>query len=340
MSILLIILVLVGIILVGGIIYLASLPGTFTIEEQVFIVAPRKKVFAQVLNFRSWTKWSPWVMHEPSVKITYSKNLTNVGGNYSWDGEFIGAGNLAHSKITPDSYIKQQLTFIRPFKSKAVTEWKFKETSKKLNGKASKGTQVSWIMHSSMPFLFRPMVPMIKRGVSSDYKLGLLLLAQTLDPKADKLKFNFVRAKELKPRYGVYESFSGKLQDLLVNSPKAFGKLEKRIKDEKLKLAGSPFQAYWQVNLKNQTTNCDFVWPVATKVDKGGKTYPGGKYFRIEYQGSYQYLEQVWNAAMGHVRMKKQKLNSKIPSLEIYETDPRTVKSPNDLKTVILIPVK
>lgn len=339
MSIIAIILIGVGLILVMALLYLASLPGKFTVEESVFIAAPKKKVFAEVINFRSWREWSPWVLHEPTTKITYSRKLKEVGGNYSWDGKYIGAGTLTHAEIKGEDYIKQNLTFSRPMKSTAVTEWKLKETTKKVGKKEQKGTEVKWILHSSMPFFLRFLTPFIKKGIALDYRLGLLLLAQNLDAKADKLRFKFKGVKECGPVTGWYESFTGHLSDLPMACANAFQKFEKQAKADKVKTTGAAFIAYHKMNPKTQKTTCDFVWPVPEKAGDT-KTYSKGKYLWVEYKGSYQYMDIAWNTAMSHLRMMKHKWSMKLPACEVYETDPRKVKSPNDYKTILMLPTK
>lgn len=334
-----IILLVAGLILLAGLIFLSRMPGKFTVEESIFIVAPKDKVFKHIVDFHSWKDWSPWVLHEPDVKITYSKNITKVGGNYSWDGKRIGAGSLTHSKIVGEECIKQDLLFTRPFKSKALTEWQLEDTTQEVNKKTQKGTKVKWILHSSMPFFFRLMIPMIKKSISLDYKLGLLLLASRLDPKADKLKFTFKGIKVCGPVTGWYESFSGHLSDLPMACANAFQKFDKDAKKQKLKGTGAAFIAYHKMNPKTQMTTCDFVWPVPATATNT-KTYAQGNYFWVEYNGSYKYMDVAWNTAMSNFRMNKLKFRKDLPACEVYETDPHTVKSVNDYKTIIMLPTK
>ena len=340
MSLLTIILLLVGLIILGGVIYLSRFPGSFTIEEKLFIEAGREKIFKEILNFRNWRNWSPWVMHEPDAKITYSKNLTEVGGSYYWEGKYIGSGRMTHSEIFPNEHAKQDLEFIKPFKSKAVAEWKLAAKEIKKNGKKVKGTEVSWILHSSMPFLFRFMSPLVISGVSQDYKLGLTMLANLVNPKADKIKFNFAGVRQQEERTGIYDSFRGKLSELPRAIAGSMQKLEERVKKEKLKLSGFPLVAYISMDMKKQSTHCDTIFTLKDDSIEGVKTYPGGKYFQLDYYGSYQYMSLAWYTAMNHIRMKRLKMDKSRPSMEVYETDPRKVKSPDKYKTVILVPVK
>ena len=59
----------------------------------------------------------------------------------------------------------------------------------------------------------------------------------------------------------------------------------------------------------------------------------------MRLQGDYRFLGAAWNAAMGHARMQKYKLDKRRPALEVYTNQPGAVTSSNDLLTELLVPI-
>lgn len=340
MYILFLILIVIAIIAVIGIIYLSFLPGSYNIKVTRFVNAPVNKVFETIVDFKAWPKWDPWTLHEPNVKLEYSKDYKKENGYYTWDGKLIGAGKLTHKSIVQNKYIKQQLNFTRPWRSNPTTEWEFQSKTK--GGK--KGTEVSWLMEGKIPFFMRFILPFIKMGITTDYELGLIRINQLLDKKADKFALSFPGVKKLDKCHGLYSSFAGSFNDLPKEAPKAFKLLMNTMKENSIKPAANPFTTYSKPNMKKNTTECDFVFPVESGTKASGfgsiKSYPGGKYFLVSYKGTYDYLKHAWNSSIGHVRMNRYKMDKSRPSLEVYINNPAEVKSLNDAKTDIYIPIK
>ena len=136
-----------GLIIVIAVIYLSTFDGEYHIDRNLQMKVPAEKIYQTLIDFKTWPKWSPWLLHEPDTSLEYSENYKEAGGYYSWDGKIVGAGKLSHITLQPNSFLKQQIEFIRPFKSICKVEWVLNETPD--------GTEVHWIMQGKMPFLFR-----------------------------------------------------------------------------------------------------------------------------------------------------------------------------------------
>ena len=134
----------IAVIVLAGLLYLASLDGSFSVRRSLEIDAPIESVFDAVVDFKSWPEWSPWLLHEPDTRLEYSDDYRLEGGYYSWDGKVVGAGRLTHIAIKPGSRISQQIDFIRPFKASNQVIWEFEARDAK--------TLVSWEMQGRMPF--------------------------------------------------------------------------------------------------------------------------------------------------------------------------------------------
>ncbi|HYN79439.1 MAG TPA: SRPBCC family protein, partial [Lamprocystis sp. (in: g-proteobacteria)] len=119
----------------------------------------RQTVFDRVRDFPSWGDWSPWLLHEPDAKRHFSAAADQPDGYYTWDGRAIGAGRLTQVRFEEPKRIEQRLEIQRPFKSGSDVWWEFTE--------ADGGTEVAWCLRGRMPFLLRPMIPMVREMIGS-----------------------------------------------------------------------------------------------------------------------------------------------------------------------------
>lgn len=198
------ILILLLVIIAGVVIYLATLDGSYSIRRTQKINADINAVFDKIRDFKSWSDWSPWLIHEPDTKLEFSENYNEEGGFYTWDGQRVGAGKLTHVKFERPHHIEQKLEFTRPFKSVCDVGFEFSDKGGQI--------EVAWIMQGKMPFLFRFMTENTRDMISKDYDLGLAMLNGLLDPKAEYPALQFEGETTLEPVYSLCEGFSGGLQ--------------------------------------------------------------------------------------------------------------------------------
>jgi len=327
------VLILFGMMVAAVIVYLALLPGHFEARVSMLMNVPANKVYNQVVNLKSWIDWSPWLIHEPKIKLSYSGKVDQEGSSYSWDGQYLGAGTLTHTKLIKDKAIEQKIDFIRPFRSSSKTGWEFVQKGK--------NTEVHWYMKGRTPFFFRFMVKRIEKMVPMDYELGLALLNQKVDAKAPKFQLDFPGRTSLKDFYGCYDSYKGPLANLPKAVSKSFSNLMSQVKEGKIKPTAKPLIVYHKMNPNAGTTICDSVVPVDEKAEvQPIRHYNGGVYFRVQLKGDYKYLPNAWHAAVSHTRMKKLKANWSRPCLEIYSTNPFDAKHSDQYVTDIYIPLR
>lgn len=103
------------------------------------IDAPLSKVFSTLNDMSSWSKWSPWLITDPEATVEVAAD----NKSYSWEGNRVGSGHMSITKEDTNQSIDYDLTFLKPWKSKA----KVKFTTKEKDG----GTEVAWQMDSSLP---------------------------------------------------------------------------------------------------------------------------------------------------------------------------------------------
>ena len=317
------------------------LKGDYRISQSILIAKPPAEVFAKVADLRSWPAWSPWLLHEPDSPLEYSDSppVNAVGGSYSWNGQRIGAGKMTQTLLDDPKHIAQRLEFIKPFRSVCQVFWDF--------AASDGGTEVSWSMEGSMPFLFRFMTARTVRMISEDYRFGLLMLQRELDPEADSLKLSFEGNTDLPASTCVAKAYSGDLQGLIAAMPETFRKLQaaasKGGQGNKGESAGQPRIVYGPMNKDRSKVQADLAVP--TKGEGAGGDfhvveYPGGRYSHTLLRGDYRFLELAWNQAFMHLRMAGEKFDSKRKPFEVYDNDPGDQASPRDYQTSLYIPVK
>jgi effector-binding domain-containing protein len=274
-------------------------------------------------------------LHEPDAKLRFSSDADQPGGSYSWDGQYIGAGTLTNDRFEGKERIDQILEFRRPFKSRAMVWWEFAD--------AEGGTEVTWNMRGSMPLLFRPMIPMMREMIAKDYELGLALLRGRLDPEAEHPVIAFEGETDLDPVSALTIRFTGGMEAMVQAMEQGFPKIAAYLCEQGSAPIGAPFSAYHKVDIKNKRFDCDIAIPAAAEIASDSfkrKTFDGGKHFTVTLTGSYHFLELAWYAAVGHLRMRKLKVDKRRPMLEVYENDPTSVSDSNALRTTLYLPLR
>lgn len=327
-------LILLGISLLGLAVYLSSLDGKYKVDRSLIINAPITQVYNTVVDFKTWPEWSPWLMHEPETEIVYSDHHQQAGGHYSWDGKLVGAGKLTHQQLIANQSIKQKIEFIRPFKSICSVGWSFKE----VNGQ----TEVHWTMQGSMPFLFRFMTKKTVDMISKDYDLGLNLLNGFVNKDNPHPKITFCGVEKLDDFQYAYRSYKGGLQGMVTAMEQAFPALFEQTENAGI-TQGSPLTLYHKVDTDKMYFECDMAIPLSQQPDNASikvKTFSGGRYYKVECQGEYRFLELAWYKAYSHLYMLKLKPDMKRPSLEVYDNNPQEIANSNEIKTSLYVPVK
>ena len=326
--------IILGLLLVAVLLYLLIANGDLVVSESVVIDVPIDKVFAYILDLRSWKDWNAWIRYEKDVPLEYSDDVSTEGGYYSWDGKVIGSGKLSHNKIVTNERIEQKVQFFKPFKSSSDISWVFEKKGDK--------TKVTWGMNGKLPFFMKPMLNRMKDSLSRDYKMGLLYLAQMLDGKAPKVELDFVGEMQFDGGTALCKADKGNITHIQKTMGKGFEDLLGYCKDNEIPLTGYPLSVYHKMNPKR-----GFVYDMAAPVGESStpndeftlKSLPTGKYLKITLKGSYQYMDLAWYSAFCYLKMHKFKYDWKRASMEVYETSPSEV-APDELVTSLLIAIK
>ena len=101
---------------------------------------------------------------EPEAKVTVQED----GKYYEWSGNRVGSGNMTVLKEQTNEWIECDLTFLKPWKSKAKVKFNLKSEGD--------STRITWNMDSSLPFFMFFMKKMMEAFVGMDYERGLNML--------------------------------------------------------------------------------------------------------------------------------------------------------------------
>lgn len=155
-------------VVVGVLVYAATLPDQFRLERTALVQAPPEKVFGQVSDFRKWTAWSPWEGIDPALKRTYSGAESGKGAAYAWEGNSkVGSGRMEIVEALPGNKLSIKLDFLEPFEAHNTAEFEFTPSAS--------GTQVRWAMFGPSPYVSKLMglVFNMEKMVGGQFEQGL-----------------------------------------------------------------------------------------------------------------------------------------------------------------------
>ena len=133
------------ILLVGVLVYAATMPDTLHIQRTASIKAPAEKIYPLITDFRRWESWSPYEKVDPAMKKTYSGAASGKGAVYEWDGNSeVGQGRMEIIDTDP-SRVTIKLDFIKPLEGHNVAVFALTPQGDTTN--------VTWTMDGPTPYV-------------------------------------------------------------------------------------------------------------------------------------------------------------------------------------------
>lgn len=260
-------------------------PKQYDVHRSIVIKAPAASVFATVSKFQNFNKWSPWQHLDSAMTTSLEGTDGRVGAKYNWKGnEHVGEGSMTILKLEPDSYVEQELSFVKPFKSSATTYMQL--------ATVDSGTQITWGMKGESDFvsrIFMTVMGGMDKAIGKDYETGLenLKALCELAPVAAEYTFTEIDWPPtacLSARQVV--SFAGLAAFFDKNYPAQSAAIKKSGGT-----AGSPLGIYYQYNEKEMTTDVAAATPyTGNKPTANGFAVlelPAKKGYVTDYYGPY-----------------------------------------------------
>jgi effector-binding domain-containing protein len=308
----------------------------YHVEKSIRIEADPQVVFETVADYGRWTIWSPWLIAEPTAKVTVSKNATSVGSTYAWVGEVVGQGELEHKKLEPGKLIEDELRFIKPFNSICRTAF--------LMNREADGTRLTWNMDASLPWFLFWMIPMMKTFIGMDYARGLRMLKELIENgKIDsQTVIHGPKSVDSFKMLGIASSCS--VSDVGASMEKAFQQAKDEFKRMGLPMDGQMISVYTRFRMKEGVFEyiSGYIVPASTELPSGSKltswSMKASRAFKVTHFGPYHHLGNAWSVANQHVRYKKMKQHS-CGTYELYVKSPPET-SAEEIETEIYLPLK
>lgn len=302
------------------------------VKRTVSIDKPASDVYAILSNLEQWKPWSPWLISEREavVKVSDDKKFQE------WEGKVVGSGQLQIANEVENKEINLDLTFLKPWKSRA-------KTSFYLNEKGN-STQVTWTMDSSLPFFMFWMKKMMTEMIGMDYDRGLTMLKEYVEigKVNSELKVLGEHNYPSKQYIGIHRTTD--LNNIGDAMKEDYEKLMPyMMENHQDKVDGNAFSIYHKWDPVKKVVEYTACVPVKSDVPlqsgmiKG--TYSGGKMYSCEHTGPYKYAGNVWSAMYGRKMAKVFKENKKVHPIEEYLNSPTNTPE-NELKSVVRFAVK
>jgi uncharacterized protein YndB with AHSA1/START domain len=147
-------------------------PAAFEVTRSKTMMAPPDVVYAELVDFHRWPRWSPWEQRDPAMKREYSGPKAGKGAVYSWAGNSdVGEGRMTITDTRPAEQIVIQLDFTEPMAASNITEFK-------LAPSGQGGSNVTWTMSGNHNFVGKAMTIFMSmdKMVGNDFEAGLAKL--------------------------------------------------------------------------------------------------------------------------------------------------------------------
>ena len=302
------------------------------VKKSIKVDAPLEKVYETVSNFNKWIPWSPWLIQEPGVKVTVSDDAKY----YEWEGQRVGTGNMTIIGEKENESVDYDLLFLKPWKSKAKVRFELKQ-----NGN---GTEITWLMDSSLPFFMFWMKKMMVAFIGMDYDRGLAMLKDYVEDGEVHSKLDFKGNSEFAGFKYVGIKTDCTRDTVGPKMQEDFGRLWEFLKDKESVVAGKAFSIYHKWDMVNGNVSYTSGVPVNEVPDNLPSGFVVGEIpktpvYTLKHTGPYAHLGNAWTTLYGMQRAKDFKVNKSIHPFETYENEPGKVPD-NELVTEVHFAVK
>ena len=327
------------IVIIGFAIYVAVQPSDFEVTRYRTVKAPAAVLYNNVIDYKNWESWSPWVEKEPDLIISYPEQTKGVGGSYSWEGKD-GLGNMKTLATNPNVSIEQELQFGDYHPSKIKWIFEPREDNK---------TNVTWIMNGEkIPFMFKAFAA-VSGGFDSmigpDFERGLEKLDSLVVSSMKKYSVTVDGLTEHGGGFYIYNTTSCKMDDFKTKMVEMMTKIGDFVQKNNVSMAGAPFVMYHKWDVENNAVMFSSCAPTTSRLITTESDILTGKLqsfkaVKTTLVGDYENLKEAWETTMKYIPENGLEFTENGPMIEAYLTDPMSEQNPANWITEIYIAVK
>ncbi|MEY4876043.1 MAG: hypothetical protein RL708_1192 [Bacteroidota bacterium] len=336
----------IGIVIVGLIAISFLLPSKSHIERSLTMKADAATVYDLVNNLHKWEMWSPWHDMDPNMKIKYNEIESGKGAKYEWTSENRNVGNGSLEIL--DAKTNEEISTQMHFGEMGNPTAKFIFKTEK------EGTKVTWAFDGDcekMPFYMIPMCRyfnlFMDKMLGPDFEKGLKRLdsVSTSTPKIVEGKVETISEVEVPNQNCITLKGEAKMQDIGKTLGELYGKIQAKIAENKLTMAGPPCAMYPDYKPGDAQTKIVACIPTDKlckgKCDEGMKCMEckASKCVKAKYLGPYESNHIAYEAIQKYITEHKLTMSGDMP-WEEYENDPMTEKDPSKFITNVYWPIK
>jgi predicted transcriptional regulator YdeE/uncharacterized protein YndB with AHSA1/START domain len=291
------------------------------IDKSVIIAAPVQRVFNILNDFHYWSFWSPWLICEPESQVTVRKD----GKYYEWKGKRVGSGNMEIEREVTNQSIDLNLTFLKPWKSKAKVRF--------ICVAEGENTNVHWTMESSLPFFMFWMKKMMEAFVGADYERGLQMLKEYVETGKVSSDLEFKGQSNYPGCKYIGIKTDTVIEDVGKEMESDFGQLQSFFSKKKIQPSSQAFSIYHKWDFVKRKVSYTAGIPVTEiPVDLPGDfiqgEIPATKVYTLRHIGSYLHLGNAWTTLYTMQRNKEFKVKKDIHPFEVYISLPGEAGQP------------
>ena len=333
------ILFLLLICIIGTAIYIAVQPNAFEVTRTRTINAPNAVVYNNVIDFKNWESWSPWVEKEPSTLITLSEQTNGVDGAYSWIDKD-GAGSMKTLEAVSNTSIKQQMQFA-DFPASEIN-WTFEPND-------DGTTKTTWtISGKDLPFSFKAFAALsggMEKQIGPDFERGLEKLDSVVVASMKVYNVTVNGVTNHSGGYYLYNTTSCKIDELASIMTEMMPRVGEFVMKNNISMAGAPFTNYHKWDMENNAVMFSCCVPTTEKVITTDSDILTGqlqpfKAVKTTLKGDYTNLKEAWEAADKYIKENNLEQIETGPTIETYISDPILTPNPANWITEIYIAVK
>ncbi|MCX7550528.1 SRPBCC family protein [Xanthomarina sp. F2636L] len=333
------ILFLILIFIIGLTIYIAVQPNSFEVKRSRIIDAPVEVVYNNVIDFKNWETWSPWVEKDPETMITLDEQTKDIGGSFSWT-DSDGKGSITTTQTSAFSSIDQKLQF-GDYPSSDI-HWEFAPS-------AENKTEVSWIMNSgNIPFMFKAYAIFsggFDKMIGPDFERGLEKLDNAVVASMQVYSIKVDGITQYGGGFYLYNTASAKMDNFEIIMQNMLSKVNTYVQENNITTAGPPFILYHKWDEENNAVMFSCCVPTTNKVITTENDILTGqlapfKAIKTTLRGDYGNLKEAWQTTMDYIPKNGLIVQEQGPMLEVYVSNPTKTPNPANLITEIYLAVE